>query len=594
MKFSDFVAKKLESAGIDFVSGVTGGGVVHLLHSMENLKGVRVIYTHHEQAAAYAAEGYTRMSKRAACFVTTGPGGTNAITGLASAWLDSIPVVFISGQARSKSLTSPGTVRQIGSQHFDIISVVQSITKYARTISRIEDAEEILNKALSVAFSDRPGPVWIDIPLDFQEMDFEPKIDINAPYKSINTLATSSKAPKIEELELMFSSMEEARRPLIIMGYGARISGTHNSIIGSASKAGVPMVFTWNTLDMLESNHELNLGLVGVNGMRSANLAVAASDFVIAIGSHLSLQLTGPDVNNFAPNAQIFVIDIDSLEIKNLNKRFNGVCADLSVICESLLFNIESLKVSKSWKDKISEIKTYRNYGLNLDPDLKLDRVNQYYFYKEISKKILPGDSIVIDGGGNVLFSSHQQLEINSGVRLVTGHGLGCMGSALPHAVGVSAIKNNLGRTYCFIGDGSMQFNIQELATINYHQLPITIFIINNDGYLAIMNTQDTFFDRRFGVDKDSGLCFPDYSKIAESYEIPYLAVRQDSELQNIITMASTMRGPCIVEIFVEKNTPLLPKVGYKISSDGNRTRSAIYDMDPLLDDVTIKKLIDL
>lgn len=591
MKFTDYIAKRLEFAGVDFVAGVTGGGVVHLLHSMENLETVEVIYTHHEQAAAYAAEAYARMNKKSACFVTTGPGGTNAITGLASAWLDSIPVIFISGQARSSALTGPGTVRQIGSQHFDIIPVVESITKYARTIRGLDEAELIIDEALSAAFSGRPGPVWIDIPLDFQEMEIEPSFMFESPQKNYNTSRNLS--PNIELYEL-FQSLMAAKRPILIIGYGARLSNTYAEIIGAAIGASIPMVFTWNTLDMLPSQHELNLGLVGVNGMRSANLAIAAADCVIALGSHLSLQITGVELTNFAPKAEIFSVDIDMAEIQHMNSRIRGICLNLTEIVGDFVHILSSLPTSPSWISKVNELKKYKNYGLDLEPRRNQNPVNQYYFYKEISKFINPGDSLVIDGGGNVLFSSHQQLELPAGVRLITGHGLGCMGSGLPQAVGAAFATEKPGKTFCFIGDGSMQFNIQELATIRFHNLAVTVIVINNGGYLAIINTQDTFFDRRFGVDQDTGLFFPSYEIISDAYEIPYFAVRSDDNLIEILESVALVKGPSLVEIFVDKNTPLLPRVGYKISNDGKRTRSAIYDMDPALDSSTLLNLIEL
>ena len=594
MKFSDFVAEKLSAAGIDFVAGVTGGGIVHLLHSMEKISSTTVIYTHHEQAAAYAAEAYTRINKRGACFVTTGPGGTNAITGLASAWLDSIPVIFISGQARSFSLTGPETVRQIGSQHFDIISVVKSITKYARTIRNLQEAETIIDEAIFAAFSGRPGPVWIDIPLDFQEIDFEPSHETipNISIKSATENQELSSGSNKLKSNILIEALNRSERPLFVLGYGTRLSNTHERLIQIAESHMIPVALTWNTLDMLPSQHELNVGLLGVNGMRCANLAVAASDCVVAFGSHLSLQLTGPEVKNFAPNAKVYVVDIDPLEVKHLHHRFIGMEINLL----DLIPKIESESLRKhsdsSWIKRIIEIKDVKNFGLSLEPQKNCTKVNQFYFYKAISSLFKSGDKIVIDGGGNVLFSSHQQLEFPEGTRTITGHGLGCMGSALPQSIGAAFASNPNSRIFCLIGDGSMQFNIQELATINFHNLPITIVIINNDGYLAIKNTQDTFFDRRFGVDAESGIIFPSYEKIATAYDIPYFKLNKDEEVSEILSRSSNLSGPCIIEVFVHEDTPLLPRLGYKVSQDGTRRRSAIYEMDPPLDESTLKALL--
>jgi len=336
---------------------------------------------------------------------------------------------------------------------------------------------------------------------------------------------------------------------------------------------------------MLAADSLLNLGLLGTAGSRDANLAAYNSDLIIAFGTHLSNQLIGNDEVDFAPNAEVFVVDIDPLELLRLPKRFHTINEDLKIflpVLDSKLRAIEFTFNLPEWKKRCEEFKELKDFGLPLELSLKNKYVGQYYFYKQLSCTFKSNDSVVVDGGGNTLFSALNSLRLKEGQHIVTGAGIGCMGSGLPHSIGASfAVPNS--NVYCLIGDGSMQFNIQELATIEFAKLPIKVIIINNDGYKAIKDTQDNFFDRRFGVDQRTGLSFPSYQQIAVAYGIPYLSIHSDDEVLRALKIISEDLSPYICEVFVDPDTPLLPRGGFVKFEDNSIVRLPMHDMYPML-----------
>lgn len=580
MKLTDYLIDALYKAGVNVIFGVTGGSIVHPLHSAEKKDSMTVIYTHHEQAASFAADAVGHFPGQiGACFVTTGPGGTNAITGLTSAWLDSAPVIFISGQARREHLTGPQTVRQIGSQHIDIISVVKPLTKFAKTIIDPLDTRKIVEEAIYLCTSGRPGPVWIDIPLDLQWVDID--ISTQESYKK----NIQPNRENFDDLQILIDAIINAKRPLFIMGFGVKVAGLGDQFIQMIRRIEVPCAFTWNTLDMLDSKSTLNLGLLGTAGSRDANLAAHYADLVIAFGSHLSNQLIGNNPAEFSPSAKVIVIDVDTKELARLPDRFIKINQDVRNVVPALDVELRRVKFvfnSTNWKIKCNEFRSVRNFGISFSKGLNDNYVNQYYFYDQLSSRFQENDCLVVDGGGNTLFSALNSLRLKQGQHIVCGAGIGCMGSGLPHSIGAS-IASCGSKVYCMIGDGSMQFNIQELATIELHNLPIKIIVINNAGYKAIMDTQDSFFDCRFGVDRSTGLSLPSYSKVASAYNISYFRLDSDSQVESVLSAISIDLKPCICEVFVDPETPLLPRGGFVKGSDGTVRRLALHDMYPIL-----------
>ncbi len=573
MKLSLVLANWIKDIGAKNVFGVTGGSVVHLLHGVEEV-GLNVIYTHHEQAASFAASAATRLEKNiSVCMVTTGPGGTNALTGLASAWLDSIPCLFISGQARSEDAKALQHIRQSGSQHLDITNVVSPITKSCYQIKENpNEINSILKLIENDLFNERPGPVWLDIPLEFQWAD------IKSEEKIIGT-----QSPKKEKFpDIVNKDISLAKRPVFVLGYGCRLANKHYQFINFCKKHRIPYVLTWNTLDYSSYEEPENCGLIGISGTRDANLVIEYSDLVIGIGTHLSKMLTGDSLSNFASNAKtVYILDIDkdeSIRFEN-NQRYKYINYDLKTTDINSISSPTNMK--DDWINLYTKLKNLRDYEIinECQKSIPPNSINQYSIYNIFNNKLKDDDVLVIDGGGNVLFSALQSIKLKNNNRLITGAGIGCMGSGIPEAIGAAFATNK--RVFCFIGDGSFQFNIQELQTIKHHNLNIIIILFNNDGYLAIKNTQDSFFERRFGVDSDSGLSLPNFEKVVKAYDLKYTKLQKDIDEQIFNKIIETCEGPQVIEILISEKTPLLPRGGFKKDINGNNVRRRTWDMIP-------------
>ena len=589
MKISDFICQRLAEFGVRHVFGVTGGAVVHLLDSAESNPNLKVIYTHHEQSAAFAATAASRIKNLSgACFVTTGPGGTNALTGLASAWLDSIPCIFISGQARSEDVLDLAHVRQVSSQHIDIIALVRSISKWSLTLSKENNKIiEALFEMEAALKTGRPGPVWLDIPLDIQWAEIEPSLE--KEYLSRRLSLNLGRSPKklSKELDFLSDALNFAERPLFLLGYGVRLSKTQTAILELLDKHNIPFVTTWNTIDFGGKNDHNYMGVLGITGTRDANLSTKYCDLLVCLGSHLSKQLTGDSLEKFCTNAKVLIFDIDEKEAYRFREqeRFYYSVVDLCDLVNNDEFESVFKNSSEKWVNEYNVIKSYRNYGIDeaVTNTIAAEDINQYDVYDKINDGLNSGDIVVVDGGGNVLFSAVQNTVMPSREsRLITGAGIGCMGSGLPEAIG--AAFSGQQRVICYIGDGSIMFNLQELETIRYHSLNIIIVLFNNDGYLAIKNTQDAYFSRRFGVDAETGISTPEFKGLCEAFDFPYLVYRRASDLENFSATFRDLEGPLVVEIKIPQNTPLIPRGGFRNGLDGKNLRRQIWDLYPDLD----------
>lgn len=582
MKASIVLANWLKSIGVEHVFGVTGGAAVHLLHGAEEV-GINVIYTHHEQAASFAAEAASRISEKiSCCIVTTGPGGTNAITGLASAWLDSISCLFISGQARSEDAKALKKTRQSGSQHLDIVSVVKPLTKATYQVKNNPDELlKILDNVQKDLFSGRSGPIWIDIPLDFQWAEIHKKLIAKK-----ERIKEKSSIP-----DELIDALKLAKRPVFILGYGCRLAKKNKELINYCQDNRIPYVLTWNTLDFSSYSNKENCGLIGISGTRDANLVVDYSDLVVGFGTHLSKMLTGDKLEDFAPDAKsIYLLDIDSNEFQRFKKDERFKCIKLDLRDLNMLSLPTNIAKIEDWVTLYSLLKGLRNHKIieECQKEIPPLSINQYKIYNKINALIKNDDFIVIDGGGNVLFSALQSLELKDNNRLITGAGIGCMGSGLPEAIGASVSSNK--RVICFIGDGSFQFNVQELQTIVHHNMNIVIILFNNEGYLAIKNTQDSFFDRRFGVDRESGLSLPDFEKITLAYGLNYICFDSEDSSKYFDNYFENAEGPCVIEIKISEKTPLLPRGGFKKDENGNDIRRKTWDLIPPIENLPSRK----
>lgn len=583
MKLTDYLADFLAREGVTHVFGLTGGAIVHPLDSVERHPRLKAIYPHHEQTVSFAAEAYSRVTENfGAAFVTTGPGGTNAITGLCAAWLDSIPCLFLSGQTRFEHTTHGKPIRQLGSQHIDIVPVVTPLTKYA---VRVEDPNKIryyLEKAVYVARTGRPGPVWVDLPLDFQWAMIDPEtLPGFDPVKERLLPPTNPKLP--QDIRACVELLRAAKRPLLLLGAGIRLAHGAEACKRLIEQLQIPFVSTWNTIDLMPSAHPLAIGLTGIAGQRGANLAVQNCDLLLCIGSHLCPTLTGLNFKAYAREAKKVMVDIDPVELAYETVTIDlPIHADAKAFINGLLEQPVRLADLGWWRERCAKYKLY-----NAVPASWRDQktwVNPYVFLDVLSDELDHDDVIAVDGGGTALFMALQWLKVKDKQRLIVSAGIGAMGAGLPESIGACVAHGNR-RTICIIGDGSMQFNIQELQTMLHHQLPIKIMLINNDGYLSIRHTQDQFFEgRRFGTDATGGLSLPDFQKVAAAYGVKTTRIQDHAEMLEKLRWALNAPGPVVCEVMVDRAHDLIPRMGFTKNPDGTFTGGMLEDMYPYLD----------
>ena len=561
MKVSDYIIKYLrDKHQIDTVFIVSGGGCLFLIDSLNSTEGINYIATHHEQAAALAAEGYARINnKLGACIVTSGPGGTNAITGTLCSWLDSIPVIFISGQV-NKEMTTDYTklnLRQLGDQEFNIVESVKVMTKYAVQVNDPNKIKYHLDKACYLATSGRPGPVWLDIPLNIQSA----KINEN---DLVGYDSDSKKSqPSNEEIQNVLNQLKKAKRPLLIVGNGIRLSGGVDSIKEFAKKTNIPIISAVNGNDIINSDYPYYYGRFGTHAQICANTLLNDCDFLLSIGSRLYIRQIGYNTVGFAKNAYKIYVDIDENELNKPTLYPNQKIVSDAKEFIDLLLKTNLTKVNSEWLRHCDDV--------NKAPKvLERHRNNQKfvsnYFFIEKLSEIIPEKFHVITSDGSANVVTMQVLNLKGDQRLITNTGCAPMGYGLPAAIGAS-INHDI---ICLEGDGSLHLNIHELQTLKHYNLPIKLILLNNDGYLSIKISQKTLFDGRLvGCNKDSGISFPNFKKIVEAYDLPYYKVEKNTEVESVLEYFLNLPGPAILEVFTDPNEFHEPKVIPKINEDG-------------------------
>ncbi len=590
MKLTDYVAHFLEAEGIRHTFGLTGGAVVHFFESLAQSKNITPIFTHHEQSASFAAEAYARVTNQlGACFVTTGPGGTNAITGLCAAWLDSVPCLFFSGQQRLAHTNHQRPFRQLGSQQIDIVTLVRPIAKHAVMLTDAKKIKYELQKAVHIAKTGRPGPVWIDIPLDLQWASIEP--DALPAFTATQPESTTSASSLKKSAEQVHQWIAEAKRPLVLLGYGVRLAHAEKLLRQFVDRFKIPAISTWNTIDMLPFDHPHYVGCAGIAAQRGANFAMQNCDLLLAIGSHLSMCLTGSNFEAFARNARKIVVNIDPVQLAHPTVR-----VDLPILADAKEFLGELLKTTPKPMDRAAWFHLCERYrSHNAVPKAWFDQkelVNPYVFIDVLSEELTHTDTVVVDGGGTALYSSFQALKVKEGQRVIVSGAIGAMGSGLPESIG-ACFANNQRRTLCMVGDGSMQFNIQELQTIVHHNLPIKVFLFNNNGYLSIRITQEGFLNSSYvGSHASGGVSVPDYQKVVAAYGVKAIRVSNHANLREIIRSVLDAPGPTVCEVMVSENQELTPRMGFKKHADGTASGMPLEDMAPFLDRKEFERLM--
>ncbi len=593
IKGSDLLADTLAEVGIGQVFTVTGGGAMHLNDSLGHHPALSCLYHHHEQAAAMAAEAYARVDNRiAAVCVTTGPGATNAITGALCGWMDSIPMLIISGQVR-RDITVRSTglnIRTMGVQEYDIIPTVEPMTKYAVMVTKPEEIAYHLKRAVYRATHGRPGPVWLDIPLDVQSaiVDTE-QIRIYDCGEDADLLPE-----KISETVFtqILERLKTAKRPVIYAGHGIRLAGAYETFRRFVELAGIPVVTGMSSIDLLESDHPLYVGRCGGTGDRAGNYAVQNSDVYLSLGSRQGILQTGFNFEKWAPRAFTIINDIDGEELKKKSLHVSlPVCGDVKELLEGLLARLEREKGTllenehlEKWQARCADWK--RRYPVVTEKHyvkLEADRTNIYAFYEKLSEELEQGAQILVSVGTSRVAGS-QAIDLKKDQRFYTNAVTASMGYGLPAAIGV-CIGSGRKEVICVNGEGCMQMNIQELQTIRHHQLPIRIFVINNEGYHSIRQTQTSYFGGNLvGVGEESGdLSFPDLSLLAPAYGIAYTQIRDSDTLNVDIRRVLDGPAPCICEVFVSKLQKTEPKLASRQLPDGTMVSASLEDMFPFL-----------
>lgn len=600
IKVSDFIFQYLvERYNIHHCFLVTGGGAMHLNDSVGHTKGLKYICNHHEQASAIAGEGYYRAcGQLAVTCVTTGPGGTNAITGVLGQYLDSIPGLYISGQIKTSTYkhTYPYlNLRQLGDQEADIVSMVTPITKYSKTIYNPLDIKYELDKAIAIALDGRPGPVWLDIPLDVQGAtvdetkfrEFDPATEIIDPVKH---------ALVDEQVKQLIEKIKKTKSPVIYVGNGVRLAKRENEFVKLAEKLNIPVVTAISGSDIIWHDHPLCFGKPGICGDRIGNIMVQNSDLLIVMGTRLSIRQVSYAYDLLAPKAFKVMIDIDLAEMQKPTLNIDmPIHVNLSEFIDKMLVALEgeiTLPDFKEWIAWGREIEGKIPTLFEDNPDEE-GYTNSYKFADELFKQ-LKDDDVVVTGNGTAYTCTYQAMKVNNGVRVFANQGCAAMGYGLPAAIG-ACVSNEKGRTVCVTGDGSIQMNIQELQTLVTYQLPLKVFVLENESYLAIKTTQKAFFGGKFtGSNPASGVVCPNLEKIAGAYGIPYVSCRENGQpLRNTIAQVLASDGPMICEIHMHPEQTLFPKsASFMDKKTGKMSSAPLEKMAPFMSEELQKACI--
>ncbi len=594
-RLADYVADFLVNHGVTDCFSVVGGGAMHLNDALGHKDGLKVTYNHHEQACAMAAEAYARIdNKIAVVCVTTGPGGTNALTGVVGGWLDSIPMFVISGQVRydttaryAMQFTDGMPLRAMGDQEYDIVKSVEPMTKYATMIEEPGQIRYALEKAWHLATTGRPGPVWIDIPVNYQggyiETDdlvgYDPaEDDCNLP-------------PAVDEstIQNVLEKIKNAKRPVLHAGYGIRLSGGYEAFRSVIEKLNIPIVTYWNAVDLIEDDHDLYCGRAGNMGDRPGNWAIQNADLILAVGTRISIRQVGYNWKTWARAAEVIMVDIDRAEMKKPTLHVDmPVWADAKDFLAKLdkaagasapiCNETEWLETCRRWKKEYPVVlpRQWEENG---------STANVYAFVRYMSSR-LPENSLTAVSNGACCVVGNQAYVIQKGSRMANNSAVASMGYGLPAAIG-TCIAGGRRNTICLEGDGSIMMNLQELQTILTNKLPIKIFLINNNGYHSIRITQTNLFSEhtKVGIGPESeDLSFPQFQKIAEAFGYPYYSARSNAEMKEVVDMVLAQDGPVFCEIFTDTKQVWEPKSSTKRLPDGTLVSPPLEDLAPFLD----------
>lgn len=591
-RLADYVADFLVEHGVTDVFSVVGGGAMHLNDALGHHEQLKVTYNHHEQASAMAAEAYARLNNKiAAVCVTSGPGGTNAITGVLGGWLDSIPMFIISGQvrydttARYEEKITGARLRAEGDQEFDITKSVGAMCKYAEMLENPMDIRRMLEEAWDMATTGRPGPVWIDIPVNFQGTCIETDELLGYEHQGLDL------PPKVsdETIQQVITCLKQAKRPVIYAGYGIRLSGAVDEFRIMTDLLNIPIVTYWNSIDIIADDNPLYVGRGGNMGDRPGNFAVQNADCVLAIGTRISIRQVGYNWETWARAAQIIMVDVDAEELKKHTLHVDfPIWADAKDFIQQmnryLQQNNNFLFEENEW---LQQVTIWKNKYPATLPKHWIENgstANVFAFIKYLSSA-LPEGSLTAVSNGACCVVGHQNYVIKQNTRFIINSAVASMGYGLPAAIGLCRASHDQ-ETICLEGDGSIMMNLQELQTIVTNRLPIKIFVINNQGYHSIRLTQNNLFHEhsKIGIGPESGdLGFPDYELIAKAFGYPYYAAHSNAEMKHVVDQVLERDSFCFCEIFTDTQQVWEPKSSARRLEDGTLVSPPLEDLAPFL-----------
>ena len=587
MKLSNWVADQLVAHGVRDVFMLTGGGAMHLNHSIGTHPDLKTTFCHHEQALAMAGEAYYRLTNRLAVVnVTSGPGGTNAITGVYGSFVDSVGMLVISGQVKIETTVRHTglPLRQYGDQELDIEPIVKPITKYVTMVTDPRSIRYHLEKAIHLATTGRPGPVWLDIPLDVQAAQIDPDdllpgfdpAELDEPWRRTDLNAAANE---------ILERLAKAERPVVFAGGGVRLSGAHADFLRLVDRLGVPVVTGWNAHDVIWNDHPLYCGRPGTIGDRAGNMVTQSADLLLVLGSRLNIRQVSYNWGSFAREAYKIWVDIDPIELQKPNVKPDlPVVADLKDLIPVLLDQPYAGPTAeqREWLDWSKE--RGRRFPVVL-PEYEHNQVCHPYFAMQKLFAALADDDLVVTGNGSACVVSFQTADIKRDQRLWTNSGCATMGYDLPAAIGLCAATGGDKRVICIAGDGSIMMNLQEMQTIAGYGFPVKVFLLNNNGYVSIFQTHRNFFNGvEVGGGPKSNVTFPDFSKLATAFGFHYERATRHDELVDAIRETLAADGPALCEILIDENVAFAPKLGAKQHPDGRITSPALEDLSPFLD----------
>lgn len=582
-KLSDYVMDRVSASGVGHVFLVPGGAAMHLNDSLAGLPGVKFVATYHEHAAVVAAEAYAKLTgKLGVALVTAGPGSTNCLTGVMSAWVNSAPLLIISGQVKRSDLKDGKPLRQLGLQEVNIISIVRSVTKYAVTVTDPATIRHHMDIALSQAQTGRPGPVWLDIPLDVQSAMIETETLPAGPAASIP--ANSHLLP--QQVASILNAIRGAERPIFLLGAGVRISGGAALALEMINRLGIPYATTWVGADLIYDAHPCFAGRPGAFAPRGANFAIQNSDVLVSIGARWDLATTGFSPSGFARAAQRFVVDVDAAELDKLRPSIeNCIHSDAREFLVEMIRQLDTQKTLPHHMSWLDRVQGWRLTYPVLTPELRqtASGVSTYECFEKLSERLC-ADDILVQGSAGV----HSEIFFMTfatklGQRIIADGSLGAMGYGIPAAIG-ACLAGGRRRTILIDGDGSLMPNIQELEVIRRLGLPIKIVVISNNGYSSIRISQDRWFKRKIAADSSSGLTLPALDALAAAFKIPFYRITNLPDLLIELDKALTTESPAVIEVFVPQDEDRQPRLANYQKADGSLASKPLEDLFPFLD----------